>query len=105
MQPVNERGRAKLIVTCREPYAARLTKAVLKKAAPGARVRSSGFRFTLILEAEGDIMEIAQRVTFRRAEAKTLWRQDNPCFETAPNQASIFFATTPETSVRRKSLP
>jgi tRNA(Ser,Leu) C12 N-acetylase TAN1 len=56
------RGTAKIIVTSRELYAARQTITSLRAAVPGARIRGAGFRGIFILEAEGDALELAEKV-------------------------------------------
>ncbi len=60
MQP--DTGTVKLIVTGRWPHVARQIKSELRKAIPGAHIRSAGFRSVFILEAAGDVMELAQRI-------------------------------------------
>jgi tRNA(Ser,Leu) C12 N-acetylase TAN1 len=60
MQP--DTGIVKLIVTGRWPHVARQIKSELRKAIPGAHIRSTGFRSVFILEAAGDFLELAQRI-------------------------------------------
>jgi tRNA(Ser,Leu) C12 N-acetylase TAN1 len=52
----------KLIVTSQGLEPARYLRSALRRAVPGARVRSSGFRGVFTLEGEGDPSELAQRV-------------------------------------------
>src|SRR4030095_28945 len=61
-------GFVKLIVTGRWPHVARQIKSELRKAAPGAHIRSAGFRSVFILEATGDVLELAQRINLDCAE-------------------------------------
>jgi tRNA(Ser,Leu) C12 N-acetylase TAN1 len=60
MQP--DTGIVKLIVTGRWPHVTRQIKSELRKAIPGAHIRSTGFRSVFILEAAGDFLELAQRI-------------------------------------------
>ncbi|MEW6379845.1 MAG: THUMP domain-containing protein [bacterium] len=55
-------GKAKLIVTSRELSTTRRTISALKRAVPGACIRSTGFRAIFALESEGDPQELAKRV-------------------------------------------
>jgi tRNA(Ser,Leu) C12 N-acetylase TAN1 len=64
-------GFVKLIVTGRWPHVAWQIKSELRKAAPGARIRSAGFRSVFILEATGDVLELAQRIN--RDCAEDIW--------------------------------
>jgi hypothetical protein len=66
MQP--DTGIVKLIVTGRWPHVARQIKSELRKAIPGAHIRSAGFRSVFILEAVGDVLELAQRINRGCAE-------------------------------------
>jgi tRNA(Ser,Leu) C12 N-acetylase TAN1 len=66
MQP--DTGFVKLIVTGRWPHVARQIKSELRKAIPGAHIRSAGFRSVFILEAAGDVLELAQRINRDCAE-------------------------------------
>jgi tRNA(Ser,Leu) C12 N-acetylase TAN1 len=66
MQP--DTGIVKLVVTGRWPHVARQIKSALRKAVPGARIRSAGFRSVFILEAAGDVLELAQRINRDCAE-------------------------------------
>ncbi len=66
MQP--DTGIVKLIVTGRWPHVARQIKSELRKAIPGAHIRSAGFRSVFILEAAGDVLELAQRINRDCAE-------------------------------------
>jgi tRNA(Ser,Leu) C12 N-acetylase TAN1 len=52
----------KLIVTSRGLEPVRSLRSALRRAVPGARVRSTGFRGILALEGEGDPSEVAQLV-------------------------------------------
>lgn len=54
---------AKLIVTARELDATKQAAAALRAAFPDARVMRTGFRGVLSVEAEGDALELAERVT------------------------------------------
>jgi tRNA(Ser,Leu) C12 N-acetylase TAN1 len=54
---------ARVVVTSRTLFGARRTISALKRAVPAARIRSAGLRGILILEAEGDPLELAARVT------------------------------------------
>jgi len=54
---------AKLIVTARELDATRQAVAALRTAIPDARVTRTGFRGIISIEAEGDALGLAERVT------------------------------------------
>lgn len=62
MAEVIQRENVKLVVTSRGFGPARRFKFALRRAIPGARVRSSGFREDWALKAEGDPFELAKHV-------------------------------------------
>ena len=63
MQDVVEEAQAKVIATGRNAAEQRQTRQALRRAVPGAKVRSSGFTNVFVLEAPGDSLAIAQQVT------------------------------------------
>lgn len=54
---------AKVIVTARRPRQGRRIRSALRRAIPGAEVRGAGFSSVYVLEADGDPLEIAGRLT------------------------------------------
>ena len=62
MAEVVQHANVKLVVTRRGLEPARYFKSALRRAIRGARVRGTGFRRILALEAEGDPSELAQLV-------------------------------------------
>ncbi len=59
----------KVIVTARTLYGARRTISALRKAVPNAHVHTTGFRGILVLEAEGNPLELACRITRECADS------------------------------------
>jgi tRNA(Ser,Leu) C12 N-acetylase TAN1 len=60
---VEDKAWAKVIVTARSALEQRQTRQALRRAIPGSKVRSSGFTNVFVLEAPGDPLDIAQRLT------------------------------------------
>ncbi len=52
-----------LVVTCKGLEAGRHTRAALRRAVDGASVRGTGFRGVLAVDAPGDPIDVAERVT------------------------------------------
>ena len=61
-------GPAKLIVTGPGTYTRRRPRSALKRAIAGAKIQRSGFPSGFILEAEGDVIEIAKTAAERCSE-------------------------------------
>ncbi|MHB8874337.1 MAG: THUMP domain-containing protein [Myxococcaceae bacterium] len=58
-----------LVVTCAGLYGGGQTRRALRRAAPGGRVRGSGFRGVVLLESAEDCLQLAERVTRECSDA------------------------------------
>jgi len=53
---------AKIVITSRTLYGARKTISAIKRTVPDGRIRGAGLKGIFILEVEGDVQELAQRI-------------------------------------------
>jgi tRNA(Ser,Leu) C12 N-acetylase TAN1 len=127
VEALDQGARAKVIVTGRSALEWRQTRQALRRAIPGSNVRGGGFTNVFVVDAPGDALAIAERVTQEcaglighatavitetlsspdsvqdavvRVGLAQVKREETFCFRLRKRGAHLLFAPTPEIEVQ-----